>query len=62
MTVLAAVVVLIVWLKVHPFVSLILGSAVLGVAAAVGLRLTPAVASVVLGHQWLGGPSALKPS
>jgi len=31
----AAVVVLIVWLKVHPFVSLILGSAVLGVVAGV---------------------------
>jgi GntP family gluconate:H+ symporter len=31
----AAVVVLIVWLKVHPFVSLILGSAVLGVVARV---------------------------
>src|SRR4051812_49707064 len=29
----ATVVVLIVWLKVHPFVSLILGSAVLGVVA-----------------------------
>ena len=32
----ATVVVLIVWLKVHPFVSLILGSAVLGVVAGVG--------------------------
>ena len=41
----ATVVVLIVWLKVHPFVSLILGSAVLGVVAGVSAGWTSSPAS-----------------
>ena len=34
----AVVVLLITWLKVHPFLALILGSAVLGVIAGVGVK------------------------
>src|ERR687886_435511 len=36
----AVVVVLITWLKVHPFLALILGSAVLGIVAALGVSAT----------------------
>src|SRR3954447_3456740 len=43
----ATVVVLIVWLKVHPFVSLILGSAVLGVVA--GVAATDIITSFTTG-------------
>src|SRR3954454_18687412 len=43
----ATVVVLIVWLKVHPFVSLILGSAVLGVVA--GVSATDIITSFTTG-------------
>ncbi|HEY6744691.1 MAG TPA: SLC13 family permease [Mycobacteriales bacterium] len=43
----ATVVVLITWLKVHPFLALILGSAVLGLVA--GLGPTPTVTSFVAG-------------
>ena len=49
----ATVVVLITWLRVHPFLALILGSGVLGLAA--GLGATPTVDSFTKGS---GRPSA----